>query len=272
MAKLLRDGRLALLALVSVVLAGAAPQATVHEPTGGWNVDYGETQCFAMRKFGPADDSWLLAIRPAFNRESFEFLISREGSGPSSVEEEAGSVDLGNGAIKTRVLLYKTPGTRMSVQRYRIKADELRAAIAARTLTFTIGAKSRQFAVGGLAPIVAALDTCLADLRRHWNAEVVAPTVAKSAIGDLRSLFTSDDYPAIALLEGREGAATFMLLVDEKGKVAGCDLVVPSGVPILDVMGCEVFRKRAKFDPARNAAGQPVRDTVVSPPVRWRIG
>jgi hypothetical protein len=36
-------------------------------------------------------------------------------------------------------------------------------------------------------------------------------------------------------------------------------------------MGCQVIRKRAKFTPARDAAGKPVRDSYVTPPVAWRL-
>lgn len=212
-----------------------------------------------------------LALRPSFNRESFEILLTREGSGPSSIEQEQGVVDLGAGSIKTRVLKYKTPGSRISVQRYRLPADDVRRSTDARELTFGNGKKKFSISQAGLAAVIRALDTCVADLRKHWNADAAPAAKATSAQGDIRGLFTPNDYPAIALTEQLEGQATFTLLVDEKGKVAGCDLVKPSGVPALDVMGCEVLRKRAQFNPARDATGQPVRSTVVSPPVRWRV-
>ena len=264
-------GRIARTPIFASFLIATVVQAQPLQPSGGWNVDYGETQCIALRKFGSKEDGWMFGVRPSFNKESFELMISREGSGPSSIEQDSGAVDFGSGPIKTQVLRYKTPDSRISVQRYRVSADELRRKLNAREVMLSIGSKSMRFSLQGFAQVVKALDTCLADLRQHWNSDTALGTGAKSAKGDVRRLFTGDDYPAIALLENHEGQATFILLVDEKGKVAGCDLARPSGVPVLDVMGCEVFRKRARFTPARNAAGQPVRDTVVSPPVRWKI-
>lgn len=223
----------------------------------------------ALRKFRSADEERTFGIRPAFNKESFELMLSREGSGPTSIEQEPGTVDFGAGPIKTRVLRYKTPGSKLSVQRYRLAAEEVRRASNARQLTLKIGNKTVSLAVSGLGPLIKALDTCLADLRQYWNSDTTPATVAVSARGDLRRIFTGNEYPSLALIESLEGEATFTLLVDERGRVAGCDLAKPSGVPVLDVMGCEVFRKRARFKPARNAAGDPVRDTVTSPPVRW---
>ena len=72
-----------------------------------------------------------------------------------------------------------------------------------------------------------------------------------------------------AMLRSQEGKAQFLLLIDESGKVAGCDVLVASGVPAFDVMGCQVIRDKAKFSPAREAKGAAVRSTVVTPPVKW---
>jgi periplasmic protein TonB len=60
-----------------------------------------------------------------------------------------------------------------------------------------------------------------------------------------------------------------ILLINEAGKVAGCDVLTPSGIPALDIMGCQVIRSRAKFTPAVDANGKPVRSTVVTPPIVW---
>lgn len=71
---------------------------------------------------------------------------------------------------------------------------------------------------------------------------------------------------------GQEGDAQFLLLIDENGKVAGCHVLIASGVPALDAMGCSVIRNRARFKPAVDSAGKPTRSTVVTPKVSWRLG
>ena len=59
----------------------------------------------------------------------------------------------------------------------------------------------------------------------------------------------------------------FLVLVDQTGSVAGCDVATTSGNPLLDGMGCQVIRKRARFMPALDLNGKPVRDSILSPPV-----
>jgi protein TonB len=80
----------------------------------------------------------------------------------------------------------------------------------------------------------------------------------------VRTVFTANDYPSEALNRGQEGDAQFLLLIDENGKVAGCHVLIASGVPALDAMGCSVIRKRARFKPAVDSAGKPTRSTVVT--------
>lgn len=60
--------------------------------------------------------------------------------------------------------------------------------------------------------------------------------------------------------------------MDEKGAVAGCDVLTPSGVPALDAMGCEVIKEKAKFSPAMDSHGKGVRSVVTTPAVTWRVG
>ena len=59
------------------------------------------------------------------------------------------------------------------------------------------------------------------------------------------------------------------LLVDETGALKDCTVDETSGIASLDAMGCLVFMERAKFTPARDAAGKPVR-SVVSTSITWK--
>src|SRR5919112_3376449 len=52
---------------------------------------------------------------------------------------------------------------------------------------------------------------------------------AQSAKGDLRSLFSGDDYPASAQSAGAEGTARASLTIGPDGRVTGCNIIQSTG-------------------------------------------
>ena len=94
---------------------------------------------------------------------------------------------------------------------------------------------------------------------------------AQSAKGDLRTLFTNDDYPASAMAAGAEGTAQATLTVGADGRVIACNLIKSTGNSALDSATCNILRRRAKFTPARDSNGNATTDTVTTPPIRWQL-
>jgi protein TonB len=94
---------------------------------------------------------------------------------------------------------------------------------------------------------------------------------ATSAKGDLRTLFSADDYPAAAQAAGAEGTAQAELTIGPDGRVVGCNLTRSTGNSALDSATCNILRRRAKFTPARDSNGNPTSDTVTTPPITWRL-
>lgn len=81
---------------------------------------------------------------------------------------------------------------------------------------------------------------------------------------------SSDDYPARALREGREGAVTVQLGIGPDGRVFTCGIRLSSASDDLDLAACRMIMRRARFDPALDANGRP---TIAMWPiaVRWAI-
>lgn len=94
---------------------------------------------------------------------------------------------------------------------------------------------------------------------------------AQSAKGDLRTLFSADDYPASAQSSGAEGTAQAQLSIGPDGRVTGCNLIRSTGNTSLDSATCNILRRRAKFTPARDSNGQATSDTITTPPITWRL-
>jgi protein TonB len=94
---------------------------------------------------------------------------------------------------------------------------------------------------------------------------------AQSAKGDLRTLFSGDDYPASAQSAGAVGTARATLTISATGQVVGCDITQSTGNRALDSATCSILRRRAKFTPARDSNGNPTTDTVQTPSIVWRL-
>lgn len=94
---------------------------------------------------------------------------------------------------------------------------------------------------------------------------------ATSARGDLRTLFSGDDYPASAQAAGAEGTARAQLTIGADGRVASCNITQSTGNGALDSATCNILRRRAKFVPARDSNGNATTDTITTPSIVWRL-
>lgn len=92
------------------------------------------------------------------------------------------------------------------------------------------------------------------------------PTVRAQV--DWGEVFHPRAYPPEAALRQVSGTVRFSISVGADGRVTTCDVTATSGSQELDEGTCEILRQ-ARFNPARNAAGEPVADRVRQR-VTWR--
>ncbi|WP_114951392.1 energy transducer TonB [Sphingosinicella terrae] len=97
-----------------------------------------------------------------------------------------------------------------------------------------------------------------------------APAVAAHARANLASYVRYNDYPRTALARNEQGRVSFELDVSSRGEVSYCVVTRSSGSSALDARTCEIMRERARFEPARDAEGNPAPDTVRAD-LTWRI-
>lgn len=93
------------------------------------------------------------------------------------------------------------------------------------------------------------------------------PTRARP-LEPLANWVSDRDYPAEAIRREAQGVTHFRLVIDERGIVESCTVTESSNVPQLDAATCSIMSIRARFEPARDAAGHAVRDTIESR-IRW---
>lgn len=67
-----------------------------------------------------------------------------------------------------------------------------------------------------------------------------------------------DDYPRESLKREEFGVVSVALEVSPQGRATACDVTESSGFAGLDTATCALLQNRARFEPAKDAAGQPV--------------
>lgn len=86
-----------------------------------------------------------------------------------------------------------------------------------------------------------------------------------------RWVISTDDYPPAARRAKQEGTTRYELDVDASGEPTACRIIKSSGHQALDDRTCELVLKRARFNPARDDAGNAVPGSI-SGLVGWDLG
>lgn len=86
----------------------------------------------------------------------------------------------------------------------------------------------------------------------------VSQAVRLTPRGNFQSLMTTEDYPSSSLRNNEEGTVGYRLDVGQDGKVTACTITQSSGFPALDTTACRLLQRRARFNPGKDAAGNPV--------------
>jgi len=81
---------------------------------------------------------------------------------------------------------------------------------------------------------------------------------------------TTQDYPTADLRAEHQGSVRFRLEIDARGRVSQCSIVTSSGFTGLDEATCKYVSRRARFEPATNADGQPATGSYLGM-IRWII-
>lgn len=262
-------------AFVAAALAIAAPTAAAAaplQPTGKWIVHFDEAQCVAQRDYGPKGKPlYLLIKRPPLGRVVQLDVVDR---GHAETRQVDGRVQFdASDPRKVSALSFSPTNTGTRVSLLNLPVDQFAAARTARAIRIEAAALDKTFALADMPGLIDVMDKCVADLRRVWNvsdSKNDSGQVRQDVEGNLRGLFSADDYPFASLLKGESGSVKIALLVDERGKVADCSVIETSGVAMLDAQSCAVVTARAQFTPAMGKDGKPAKDSFIQV-INWKV-
>jgi len=123
---------------------------------------------------------------------------------------------------------------------------------------------------GSLGAAVGALQACADDLLTVWGLD--ADKHKTMTAGPIMNFNASGVLPqgAVPLTQfsmSNGGANQVRLLIGADGKVTGCTIHTPSLNQSLNDRICSLARKRASFEPARDAVGQPMASVWMGSPM-----
>ena len=265
--------RIALKTLVFVLALqqSGAVAAAPRQPTKPWNVDYGESACSASRTYGNDDQAVVFALRPSPAGKVMQMIVVRPGR-VEEAEHVPATVSFAGQQLKTTALLYQAEKEKLQIIRINFQREAIEPIRNAAQVDLRLkGRVAESFATPGMAAVLRALEKCNLDLQAYWNVGEERASQFKTlatSVKPLESYVSSRDFPTQALRESRDGRTRVTLMVDETGNPKDCMAEESSGVASFDAQTCIVLVKRAKFHPATDASGKPVR-SVLSASIKW---
>ncbi|WP_260482221.1 energy transducer TonB [Sphingomicrobium flavum] len=250
-------------ALALMAQPASAAALEPREPSGRWVVDFGESQCVASLAYGEGEEKDYLTFKPVPTGTDVQIAMIVDGKS-KRVDVDEYPLRINGVDQRAQLLRYGTSGKK--VYRYLVNMP-VRELAAIERIEIDVPRQNFDLVVPKMGDIATVLGECMDSLRTYWN--VGTDTVTEPAQGDVRSVFSSDDYPAEAFRANESGVARAYLLVDEKGKVADCTLSAFVGNVILAAQSCAVIMDRAQFTPARDKDGNAVRTSFHTPSIAW---
>ncbi|WP_162935711.1 energy transducer TonB [Tsuneonella amylolytica] len=287
---------LALAGLSSQPLSAAEP-VSVYQPASKWNLDFGVDQCSLRRSFGTPDDLVAISFERFQPGDSFSLLVTGKAlrvfsspQTPARFEPDGREIEragLKGEMGKNPALVYssmtldelgevETIDDRRTGSQYRKSSDEIpgdpdvfgmkitpeREAQIDTLVIGKPGKRSVRLALGSMGKPMAALRTCVDDLVRQWGIDVEAHRSLTRSVIPLDSpakWIGANQYPLQLLRNGDQGLVYFRLIVEPDGTPSKCHIQATTRAKGFDDAVCAAMMRSARFDPALDASGAPIR-------------
>ncbi|WP_300974980.1 energy transducer TonB [Sphingomonas sp. LHG3406-1] len=246
---------LGLSAMLAVTTTEAAPRQPLRlDPSGKWEVEFADWQCVLRRAYTGSDGrayAFQLPVEPLSNLAYLRLLsderTQRRHDGTARVLADAAPM-----AVPSDFSFF--PDGKQRVRQFTLDLGKQPFAKAANELTFST-AQQGDTVVGvpGLATAWRSMEACMGDLYKGFGIDLaMLKGMARRPEG---MALEAAGYPRF------EEAFEFVTIywVDAAGRVDDCRLLKPSGTKDFDANFCERLKAKARFRPAVDRNGQPMR-------------
>lgn len=254
------------------------------QPSSHWTMHYEDDSCVLMRSFGTKDQRVTIAMSRFDPSDYFRLTISgkpvrlRRTSLPLQLQfgTDGGRQELdyfiGNvgdkPALVGKTALRIAPPTdqeqklieaaKLSQERPAIKPISSERYAATKSLVITLPQRfSMILNTGPLSKPFSAMDKCIDNLLTKWGIDV---DKHKNLSRPVRMTSKSPNiaYPTEMLRIGQPALVEFRLSISAEGRVTDCHIQETTRAKEFDNAICRNFKRKAQFDPALDAAGNPI--------------
>ncbi|MBC2777554.1 energy transducer TonB [Parasphingopyxis marina] len=262
---------------------------------GPWEINYAEDNCNLGRRFGEGDQEISMVMSRFSPSDRFRLILTGPGLlrlhtrgeatiqfGPVEEEQEiefltgqsrgsktmfvVGQPRIAPWSEEEQALLERSPGG--DPQFVDIQPIGFERLGAVEYLLFDApGLPAIQLETGSLREPFEAFDRCMDELLTHWGIDVErhrSLTRPATPVGSVGRWIVTSDYPR-AMIRGRnQGIVYFRLNVGLSGEVTACHIQQSTRPEGFEDAVCRALQRRARFDPALDADGNPVASYYVN--------
>ena len=261
-------------------------------PTGNWVLEYADDTCRLGRDFGSGDERITVFFEQFVPGDTFNLMFVGKSIKPRSSDhpiettvrfgpneektDNNGSLATTGGSLPALIL---SGGQRLA----KLTKEEERAQHAAnerdipielapigpdreKAATWLELGKAMRFDIvfetGPMDKPLGALRDCSWDTVKSWGLSIEEQKNLRRKAYPVKpssSWFSPDDYPDSMVRRGHQGIVNFRVIVDASGSPLSCHVQSSTRPKEFDDVVCTQVMKRAKFHPALDAAGKPVK-------------
>jgi TonB family protein len=254
-------GGLSFVALGALVIgSGAQAAPPVATAASGWQVDFGDQRCLAIRRFTVGPTAFTLAIEPDVGGRGVDLIFRPTPATIAPGRHRARlSID-GRQVFEGLTAWSDARNGVLMMSGFRQKEGEAPLALAAaRSLTLQSAGLTVTVPLSAMAKLAPLLEDCNAGLLESWGfSRADQARMAARPKGSVPGFFEASDYPTASLASGSQGTVAVRYRVGVDGKASDCRVRISSGDPALDRVTCDVIDRRVRLTPAKDRSGAPM--------------
>ena len=248
-------------------LAGQAAAQPSSQPAipATWLVHDASDRCVATHEYKVDGQDWVVGVEPRPTSEETSLLLLAP-VGASDLRQA--NVRVGGAPVaSSRMSLDVNDPSGRHLYRVRLTTAELALLASNGSVQIEDLGRTVNIPVANVGQVHRYLDSCVQTLLENWGlpADKQATVAAFPTIDRQPSDYVSSlERNTVRIRPGMNADATVVVQVQSNGAANDCVVIHSTGDAAVDARTCKIFVERARYRPARDRAGQPIRAPLLA--------